>query len=320
MRKFRRVFLLGFLALLIIPVLVTQVTKPEPRDFVWVELKDVNFQEVRFKNAAQGLELAGMLLVPDGHGPFPAAVIIHGSGTSRRDSGWCLTLCRYLQQNGVVVLLPDKRGSEQSEGNWRTASFEDLATDTVAAVAFLKKQNVANISDIGVVGLSQGGHIAPVVADNTQDIAFIVNIVGAAVPMHDLLVYEETHNLRELGILPGLSDLLAYATSWSIRVLNQSQFWDAIGNFDPIPYWQRTTVASLVLYGQNDTNVPSSESASILRSLNNPNIEVRIYEGSGHALESPEGIGSSIFREDALKDIKTFVHATTTISSQRKRQ
>ncbi len=129
--------------------------------------------------------------------------------------------------------------------------------------------------------------------------------------MHDLLVYEETHNLRELGILPGLSDLFAYPASWSIIYFRQREFWDAIGNFDPVPYWHGLSVASLVLYGENDTNVPSSESAAILRSLRNPNIDVRIYEGSGHALESPEGSGKSIFREDALRDIRDFIFSMT---------
>jgi dienelactone hydrolase len=315
MKKFKTVLLLGFLALLIVPVLVNQIANPKRRSFEWVELKDTSYQEISFRNTAQDLELAGMLFVPDGEGPFPAAVIIHGSGTSHRDSGWYLTLTRYLQENGVVVLLPDKRGSEQSEGDWRTASFEDLATDSVAAVSFLKNQDEVTISNIGVIGLSQGGHIAPVVADQTQEIAFVVNIVGGVVPMHDLLVYEETHNLRELGILPGLSDLLAYPASWSITKVRQRRFWDAVGNFDPVPYWQRLSVDSLVLYGENDTNVPSSESAAILRSLGNPNIDVKIYEGSGHALESPEGKGRSIFREDALRDIRDFIHSLTTLSS-----
>ncbi|MDH3336307.1 MAG: alpha/beta fold hydrolase [Gammaproteobacteria bacterium] len=315
MKKLKTVLLLGLLALLIVPVLVTQIAKPDRRSLEWVELKDTSYQEISFQNAAHDLELAGMLFVPGGDGPFPAAVIIHGSGTSRRDSGWYLTLTQYLQENGIVVLLPDKRGSEQSAGDWRTASFEDLATDSVAAVNFLKNQGEVTISDIGVIGLSQGGHIAPLVADRTRDITFVVNVVGGAVSMHDLLIYEETNNLRELGIIPGLSDLLAYPASWSITKVRQREFWDAIGNFDPVPYWRRLSVDSLVLYGENDMNVPSSESAAILRSLGKPNIEVKIYEGSGHALESPEGIGRSIFREDALRDIRDFIYSSTMLSS-----
>ncbi len=311
MKRYITVLLLGFLALLIIPILVTQFAKPERRSFEWVELNDTSYQEISFQNTAQDLELAGMLFVPEGEGPFPAAVIVHGSGTSRRDSGWYLTLTQSLQENGVVVLLPDKRGSEQSEGDWRTASFVDLATDTLAAVSFLKSQDEVAVSNIGIIGMSQGGHFAPLVATESPDVTFLVNVVGGALPMHDQLVYEETHNLREIGFLPGLSDLLAYPSSWMIINVRQKVFWDSIGNFDAVPYWQRLSIESLVLYGELDTNVPSSESAEILRSLGKPNIDVRIYEGSGHALESPTGEGNSIFREDALRDIRDFVLSAT---------
>jgi dipeptidyl aminopeptidase/acylaminoacyl peptidase len=210
MKKLITLLTLAFLALLIVPVLVARTNSPDQRNFEFVELADTSFREISFENASQELMLAGMLFVPDGEGPFPAAVIIHGSGTSRRDNGWYLTLTKYLQDKGIVVLLPDKRGSEKSEGDWRTASFEDLATDTVAAVDFLKHQEQVAISEIGVIGMSQGGHFAPVAAAQSGDIAFIVNVVGGAIPMHDQLVYEENHNLRQIGVLPGLSDVLAY--------------------------------------------------------------------------------------------------------------
>lgn len=310
MRKLIAFPLLGFAALLVIPPLVVQFAEPERRRFESVKLKDTDFMEVSFRNTEQNLTLGGMLFVPNGKGPFSTAVIIHGSGTSRRDNGWYLTLTQYLQQNGIAVLLPDKRGSEKSEGSWRTASFEDLATDTKAAISFLRSRGEANSSGIGIIGLSQGGHIAPIVANQTKDIAFVVNIVGGALPMHESLVYEENHNLREMGILPGLSDLLAYPAAWSVRV-RQGEFWKSVGNFDPRPYWQSLAVPSLVLYGQNDTNVPSGKSAEALRSLGNPRIEVRLYENSGHALESPEGLGNSIFREDALRDIRNFIYSSS---------
>lgn len=311
MKIYLAVLLVGLLALIVVPVLVKQFTKPVPRSFRGVRLEKTNYQEVRFRNTKQDIDLAGLLFVPEGEGPLPAAVIIHGSGTSQRDNRWYLTLTQYLQENGIAVLLPDKRGSEGSEGNWRTASLEDLATDTTAAITYLKNQEDIAISGIGVIGLSQGGHIAPIVADHVQDLAFLVNIVGGVLPMHDLLLYEETHNLREVGILPGIADILARISAWSIINLRQKSFWDAIGNFDPVPYWQRLSVDSLVLYGENDTNVPSLESADVLRSLGNPHIDVSIYKCSGHALESPPDEGDSIFREAALNDIRDFVISAT---------
>ena len=78
-----------------------------------------------------------------------------------------------------------------------------------------------------------------------------------------------------------------------------------------VPYWRRLAVDSLVLYGEKDKNVPSLKSAEILRSLGRPNIDVKVYEGSGHALESPAGEGQSIFREDALRDIRDFIRSTS---------
>jgi dipeptidyl aminopeptidase/acylaminoacyl peptidase len=180
------------LIVLILPVLITQVIGKESRSFQGVRLEDTSYQEISFQNLSQGIKLGGMLFIPDGEGPFPAAVIIHGSETSRRDSKWHLTLTQYLQNNGVVVLLPDKRGSEQSEGDWHTSSFEDLATDTLAAVSFLKDQDNVAVSSIGVIGMSQGGRIAPIVANKTTDVAFLVNVVGGAVTAREQHLFKKT--------------------------------------------------------------------------------------------------------------------------------
>ncbi len=312
MKRYLAALFVGFLALLIVPILIRQLTaSDERRSFSGVELDNAEYQEVSFQNTEQDLKLGGMLFVPEGDGPFPSVVTIQGSGTSVRGNRWDLTLNQFLQESGIVVLEPSKRGSDQSEGDWRNASFEDLATDTLAAVSFLKDQGKVAISDIGVIGLSQGGRIVPLVADKSRDIRFIVNVVGGALPAYDLLVYEETHNLRELGILPGLSDLLAYPSSWMVRNVAQPGFWDAIGNFDPLPYWRTLSVEALILYGENDTNVPTSESAAILESLDKSNLDVRIYEGSGHALVTPKGKGNSIVREDAMRDIRDFILSAT---------
>lgn len=299
--------LMVILVLFIVPVLITQVTQPEGRRFRGVLLEDTEYTEISFQNALQQIELGGMLFVPSGKGPFPAVVIIHGSGTSVRNNRWYLTLTQYLQVNGVAVLLPDKRGSEKSQGDWRSADFEDLATDTMAAIQHLKEQDRVAISAIGVVGMSQGGWIAPVVANRSPDVAFVVNFVGAAVTPQEQLLYEENHNLRQMGFLPGISNLVAFVSTAYLKNIGQKEFWDAIEGFDPLPYWKRVTVDTLTLYGRDDTNVPSADSAEKLRALENPRIQVKLYEGSGHALEDPEDLGDNIIREQALKDIRDFI-------------
>lgn len=290
------------------PVLVAQFFAPDARRFHGTKLEDTDYIDITFNNAEQRLDLGGMLFVPAGDGSFPAVVIIHGSGTSQRRNGWYLTLTQYLQENGIVVLLPDKRGSGKSQGNWRNASFEDLATDTLAAVQYLGEQDRVAVSRIGLIGMSQGGWIAPIVASRSLHVAFIVNVVGSAVTPKEQLIYEEDHNLRQMGFLPGISRLIAYLSTAYIRNIRQKGFWKANGNFDPLPYWDNLAINTFVLYGEDDTNVPTAKSARRLRSLDKSNIEMRIYKGSGHALEDPEGVGDSIFRADALEEIASFIH------------
>ena len=296
------------LALVFMPVLLRQLFPSEQRHLERVALADTRHAEIAFQNRTQDLALAGLLFVPEGAGPFPAAVVIHGSGTSRRDKlGWYLTLTKYLQDSGIVVLLPDKRGSEKSEGDWRTASFEDLATDTRAAIEYLRTQRSVPLSGIGVIGMSQGGWIAPLVASQENDLAFLVSMVGSTVTPREQLLYEENHNLRQLGFLPGISNVLAYVGSANVRYLAQPQLYKLIVDYDPLLYWGRISVDSLALFGADDTNVPSAESARRLESLGNPHVRVKVYEGSGHALESPLGHGNSIVRNDALEDISVFI-------------
>jgi len=303
------VFFGGVLA----PVIIHQFQRHDSRTLQGTHLASLRYMDIAFRNEAQDLNLAGMLFIPDGKGPFPAVVIIHGSGTSVRDNIWYLTLTKHLQDHGVVVLLPDKRGSVKSEGDWHTSSMEDLATDTIAAVDFLKGQGMVKISAIGVVGMSQGGWIAPVAANQSTDIEFIINVVGTSLTSYDVLHYEETNNLREMGFLPGVSDLLAYPSTFVLRNFTQKEFWDAVGNFDPLPYWKNIDIPVLTLYGSEDTNVPADASKARFELLNKTNIQVNIYEGSEHAIQDPPGEGDSIFRDEALVDITNFIDSTSTI-------
>ncbi|MDX1507407.1 MAG: alpha/beta fold hydrolase [Woeseiaceae bacterium] len=296
------------LAVLFLPVFVKQLWPSEPRRLEWVELADTRHVQVEFENQSQDLALAGLLFVPEGDGPFPAAVVIHGSGTSRRDNGWYLTLAKHMQDSGILVLLPDKRGSEKSEGDWRTASLMDLATDTLAAIEHLRAQESIAVSGIGIIGMSQGGWIAPLVASKEEKLAFIVSMVGSAVTPSEQLLYEENYNLRQFGFLPGISNVLAYVGYANVRYLAQRKLYDLIIDYDPLPYWNDISIDSLILFGADDTNVPSAESAKRLAGLDNPHIRVEVYQDSGHALESPPGQGNSIIRKDALKEISDFIH------------
>ncbi len=299
---------LGLLALLLLPVAARRQFPPTKRSLTGPALSELEFQAVRFPNRAARLELGGLLFVPRGTGPFPSVVIIQGSGASHRDNPWYLSLAAHLQRSGIVVLLPDRRGCSGSQGDWRTADFNALATDALAAADFLTTQDRVSVTGVGLVGCSQGGCVAPLAANQSGEIACVVDVVGAAVPLTNQIVYEETHNLRQLGVLPGFADLLARGTSAYLRFIAQRQFWNLVGSYDPLPQWERLQTPGLVLLGEADTNVDSAETAARLRSLHHPGLKIRVFDGSGHPLEDPPGQGDALFRADALQAISGFIH------------
>ncbi len=303
----KRYIAVAIMLIVVGPVLVRQLFPPEPRQYSGVTLDQVQYTEVAFRNAAGDLDLAGMLFVPDGEGPFPAAVIIHGSGTSNRQNRWYLTLTKHLQDNGIAVLLPDKRGSEQSSGDWRSADFEALATDTLAAVGFMRTQEIVPVSGIGIIGMSQGGWIAPIVARETADLAFVVSMVGSTVTPKQQLLYEEDHNLRQIGFLPGVSYGIALMSTQYIRRVRMPEFYDAVGDFDPIPLWDAMDAPALAILGRDDTNVPSERSAARLEALDKGSLRIIMFAGSGHAVQDPPGAGDQLIRKEALAAISDFV-------------
>ena len=89
---------------LVIFLAIPFIAKPKPRaSLQGPGLSEMGYTEIYFKNG--DLQLAGMLFTPEGEGPFSTVVIIHGSGTSHRDSKWYLSVTQHLLDNGIAVLL-----------------------------------------------------------------------------------------------------------------------------------------------------------------------------------------------------------------------
>jgi uncharacterized protein len=150
-------------------------------------------EEVSYENKAQKVTLAATLTIPAGKGSFPAVVLITGSGPQDRDESLLghkpfLVLSDYLTRQGIAVLRADDRGTGKSTGNFSTATTADFATDTEAGIAFLKTRPEINSHKIGLIGHSEGGVIAPMIAARNPDVAFIVMMAGTGVPGHQLLV------------------------------------------------------------------------------------------------------------------------------------
>jgi dienelactone hydrolase len=154
-------------------------------------------EEVSFENQAAGITLAATLTAPSGKGPFPAVVLITGSGPHDRDESIMghkpfLVLADYLTRKGIVVLRADKRGCAKSTGNYAAATTVDFAADADAGVAYLKTRAEVDPHGIGLIGHSEGGIVAPMAAAQNPDVAFVVMMAGSGVRGDEIVVAQGT--------------------------------------------------------------------------------------------------------------------------------
>jgi hypothetical protein len=149
-------------------------------------------EDVSYENKAQNVTLAATLTIPQGKGPFPGVVLITGSGPQDRDEALLghqpfLVLSDYLTRHGIAVLRADDRGVGKSTGVFAKGTTADFATDAEAGVAYLKTRPEIDPHKIGLIGHSEGGVIAPMVAARNKDVAFIVMMAGTGVPGDQIL-------------------------------------------------------------------------------------------------------------------------------------
>jgi pimeloyl-ACP methyl ester carboxylesterase len=165
-------------------------------------------EDVSYRNPVSGLTLAGTLTLPEGPGPFPAVVLITGSGRQDRDETIFdhkpfLVIADALTRKGVAVLRVDDRGVGGSDkGDPATAAIPGFATDVTAGVAFLRARADIDPARIGLLGHSEGGEIAPLVAAEDPRIAFLVLMAAPGVDGAALLVAQN----RALFVASGLPD------------------------------------------------------------------------------------------------------------------
>jgi len=178
-------------------------------------------ETVEFENAAAaGIKLAGTLTMPKGDGPFPAVVLVSGSGPQDRDETLLrhkpfLVIADHLTRKGIAVLRYDDRGVGKSGGKHLGATSADFATDAHAAVTWLRGRKGIDPKRVGIMGHSEGGLIAPIVAaDHPNDIAFLVLLAGPGVPGDELLLLQQKVIQKAMGATPEamkLSDRLMAA-------------------------------------------------------------------------------------------------------------
>ncbi len=162
-------------------------------------------EEITFANPKAGITLAGTLTVPEKGSKFPAVVLISGSGPQDRNETIMghkpfLVIADYLTRQGIAVLRFDDRGTGSSQGNFDGATSADFATDVEAAVAYLRGRKEINADQIGLIGHSEGGIIAPMVAAQDKRIAFVVMLAGTGFDGAEILVMQNEAIGRASGL------------------------------------------------------------------------------------------------------------------------
>lgn len=155
-------------------------------------------EEITFASTKDNIKLAATLTLPKGKENNPAVILIAGSGPNDRDETifahkpfW--VLADYLSRQGIAVLRYDKRGVGESEGEYFMATTEDFAEDAEAAFNYLKNRKEIDPANIGLIGHSEGGVIAPMVAVRNSDLKFAVLMAGLGVTGMELVLKQHQH-------------------------------------------------------------------------------------------------------------------------------
>jgi len=281
---------------------------------------------VAFDGGAPGVKLAGTLTMPAGAGPFPAVVLISGSGPQDRDETLMghrpfLLLADTLTRHGVAVQRYDDRGTAQSTGAFGTALGRDFADDAAAAHAWLRTQPGIDPARVGLMGHSEGGLIAPQVAGRDPAVAFVVLLAGPGVPGREIMPVQRRAVLKAMGLPPAAiesaaaqGDALdaavlaapspeaaraearrlltaagvpAEAVEGQVRTVASPWYRDFLAH-DPRPALQALKVPVLAVNGSVDAQVVASQNLPALREAmaGNPAAEVVELAGLNHLFQT----------------------------------
>jgi fermentation-respiration switch protein FrsA (DUF1100 family) len=284
-------------------------------------------EEVAYDNKSAGITLSATLTLPSGSGPFPAVLLVSGSGPQDRDESLLghrpfFVLADYLTRHGIAVLRADDRGVGKSKGNFAAATSVDFASDAEAGIAYLLSRAEVNKRKIGLVGHSEGGLIAPIVAARNSAVAFIVLMAGPGVPGDEILVAQSVliaeasgvgrdqaekngAELRQtIAVVKREKDGAAVETKLrellagripapqldaQIRALTAPWFRYFI-EYDPAPTLRTVKCAVLAIAGEKDLQVPPKQNLAAIRTAlqagGNKDVEVEELPGLNHLFQT----------------------------------
>jgi dienelactone hydrolase len=233
-----------------------------------------------YRVPSSDINLMATVSLPSGSGPHPAIVLVHGSGSTPTRTTF-IPFSNFLTARGFATIGYDKRGTGESEGIFIEAQISIRADDVNAAVQFLKQRPDIDPEKIGLLGWSQAGWVIPLAASQSQDVKFIVPIVGPTVTIGQENFYSQLTGEQQFnrnGTVNGFT--VAQLTE---MVRNYSGFQ----GFDPVPAIQSLNIPGLWLYGEYDESIPTALSLEILEKIiadHNKDFEIKVYEHANHGL------------------------------------
>ena len=228
-------------------------------------VKPYNYVEesVSFTEKKSGIALAGTLTLPQGKGPFPAVILVSGSGPQNRDEELLghkpfLVLSDYLTNHGIAVLRYDDRGVGESQGRFDTATTFDFANDAEAAVNFLLSDARIDKGKVGIIGHSEGGMIAPIVASRNSQVAFIVLMAGPGMSGKEILLEQNKLIAKASGmadpLIQKLYDLNKKLYAIAAKEKNDKRAIDQMKNVIE-KEWKKFSTEDLAASGMDKKNL-----------------------------------------------------------------
>lgn len=289
-------------------------------------------EEVSFVNTEDSASLAGTLTYPVGYNSkrkVPVVIMVTGSGLQNRDEELFehkpfLVIADFLARNGIASLRYDDRGAGLSTGDIENVTTEGFCRDAAAGIAFLRK--TGHFSKIGVLGHSEGGSIAFILAAQKK-CDFIVSMAGPGLRGDSIIVEQTNELLRQQG-QPATMTVRQMRLTMLLQKTNP--WYDYFVDFDPAPVIKQIKCPALLLNGDKDSQVMAASNIPVIRALLSDNEKhqlpdnqvIKVYPGLNHLFQHcttgmPAEYGSieETISEEVLHDIAEWIK-NTTISKQ----
>ncbi|MDP2040356.1 MAG: alpha/beta hydrolase [Algoriphagus sp.] len=254
------------------------------------------------------LNVSGSLLLPQElHGrKVPAFIFISGSGDfsyrshfhPKADYTYSKDLSELLLARGYAVFFLEKRGINHAGGNWRNAGIKDYADDAKRVIQYLKQRPEIDTTQIGLMGHSQGGYIAQVVAaENPDDITLLINLVGPAQSVHQQILFDMHNQYSCRGLKDGKLKFKMGVLKVSLALVKTSShfikpmFVSHVISHDPSKYIPRIQCPILTVYAENDYMVDDISNTQLMTKLlwnSNDKHWIHTIEGVNHQFLSSE--------------------------------